>query len=85
MHIQINAKYLKEFYRKYDVNRNGTIEKEEFECFIQDLMEKEELKSLFRKYHKDTEGQGMSFFSLQEFFEREQHQKFTIQEIQNVA
>ena len=47
MHIEVSGGFLKKFYLKYDVNRNGSIENEEFKLFIDDLMQKKELWDLF--------------------------------------
>lgn len=44
MHIQFNNRYIKEYFQKYDANRNGQIEKHEFCVFVNDIMDKPEVK-----------------------------------------
>ena len=48
MQVQINKKALDEKFQEFDIDNNGTIDKKEFDIFMQDMLKKEELKPVFK-------------------------------------
>jgi Ca2+-binding EF-hand superfamily protein len=53
MQMKIDNKTLNAKIEAFDTDKNGTIDKKEFETFIQSLLRKKELSGLFKRYSRD--------------------------------
>ena len=86
LHIEINNKYLKQIFKQYDKDGNNHIDYEEFQCIIKNIMRKKEVIPIFNEYcknnYEDNDDEGLlNFEELMEFFEEEQKEKYSIEEI----
>jgi hypothetical protein len=74
---------------KYDFNKNGTIDFGEFQELVKMLLRKDELIPLFKKYTvgwltEDYDSPTMTLIQLLRFFQEEQKQELTIEEIRKL-
>ena len=80
---------LNDIIDKYDTNKNGTIDFEEFKELVKLLLRKDELIPLFQKYtvgwlKEDYDSPAMTLIELLRFFQEEQKQELTIDEIRKL-
>ena len=54
MHIKANGNYVKKLFLKYDENGNKTIEFDEFQLILSELLFKKELAPVYKKYCKSA-------------------------------
>lgn len=79
MHMQVNNRFLSNLFKKYDVNKNGDIDLEEFQNLIDDISIKSELEDVFKKYCQEAKYQEftkakITYSEFQEFLKKEQKQ-----------
>ena len=90
MQLNVDKKSFNEIYQKFDADKNGLLDKNEFNLFLQTLMEKKELISLFKKYAKAFDENKksepcMTFEELQKFYSIEQNYNLQLDEIKETA
>lgn len=86
MQIYMKNKKVNDIIDKYDFNKNGTIDFGEFQELVKMLLRKDELIPLFKKYTvgwltEDYDSPTMTLIQLLRFFQEEQKQELTIEEI----
>ena len=93
LHVMCSEEYLDKIFKKYDTNNNGKMEFSEFEQYLADLLNKEELKPLFKSYAKATmalpdfkgDDQLMTLNELRNFFLTEQNEDYSIAQLQEMV
>ncbi len=90
MQLSVDKKSFNEIYQKFDIDKNGLLDRNEFNLFIQTLMEKKELIPLFQKYAKAFDEKKknepcMTIEELQQFYYSEQHLHLKVEEIKEIA
>mmetsp|Transcript_39467 Transcript_39467/g.35220 ORF Transcript_39467/g.35220 Transcript_39467/m.35220 type:complete len:170 (-) Transcript_39467:1564-2073(-) len=86
MHMKVKTSQLKELYEKYDANKNGTIDLDEFKIMIKELLRKDEVTEIYKKYASKYKAgeftkKQMTLLDLQKFFKVENNEKLTTDEI----
>jgi len=86
LQIYVKNKRINEIMDKYDYNKNGKIDFDEFKALVKELLKKEELVPIFKRYCPSWNDNNlnepvMSLEMFQKFFEEEQHQSINIDQI----
>ena len=89
LQIDANETYFNEIYKKFDTDGNGLMDRNEFNLFVRTLFEKKELIGLFKKYAKDFKEDKknepcMTLSELQKFYEIEQQQVVSLDDLNQV-
>ena len=74
MNIEIKDNYLKELFNKFDTNKNGSIDFEEFVKMMDFMRKRDEIKEVFDKY-KNTESGMIHSLELLRFMKEIQKEK----------
>jgi len=89
LQIYAKKKKINEIIDRYDYNKDGNIDFDEFKILVKELLRKEELVPIFKRYspgwlsHNFSEP-SMTLLQLHQFFQNEQKQELTLDELRGM-
>lgn len=89
LHIEINKKYLKKLFEKYDYDKSNCIELKEFLSIIRDITRKPEVLDIFKTHcieaqsNNNEESPIMTIEELELFYKEVQKEKFNFIDLKN--
>ena len=89
LQIYAKKKKINEIIDRYDYNKDGNIDFDEFKILVKELLRKEELVPIFKKYSpgwlsNNYSEPSMTLLQLHQFFQTEQKQELTLDELRSM-